>query len=96
MLGRDFEIRQVVDILMRRRQNNPILTGEAGVGKTRLVEEASGAAPATVPEMTASAAGWGDVLSLPLPSHGEAAPSRNRRVAAPLRRALLSRLRKGS
>ena len=38
MLGRDFEIRQVVDILMRRRQNNPILTGEAGVGKTAVVE----------------------------------------------------------
>jgi type VI secretion system protein VasG len=38
VLGRDFEIRQVVDILMRRRQNNPILTGEAGVGKTAVVE----------------------------------------------------------
>src|SRR5207248_7317548 len=37
-LGRDFEIRQVVDILTRRRQNNPILTGEAGVGKTAVVE----------------------------------------------------------
>jgi len=38
VLGRDSEIRQVVDILMRRRQNNPILTGEAGVGKTAVVE----------------------------------------------------------
>ncbi|WP_145095860.1 type VI secretion system ATPase TssH [Anatilimnocola aggregata] len=38
VLGRDFEIRQLVDILMRRRQNNPILTGEAGVGKTAVVE----------------------------------------------------------
>ncbi len=38
VLGRDGEIRQVVDILMRRRQNNPILTGEAGVGKTAVVE----------------------------------------------------------
>ena len=38
MLGRDFEIRQLVDILTRRRQNNPILTGEAGVGKTAVVE----------------------------------------------------------
>ena len=38
VLGRDQEIRQVVDILMRRRQNNPILTGEAGVGKTAVVE----------------------------------------------------------
>ena len=38
ILGRDGEIRQIVDILMRRRQNNPILTGEAGVGKTAVVE----------------------------------------------------------
>jgi type VI secretion system protein VasG len=38
ILGRDFEIRQIVDILTRRRQNNPILTGEAGVGKTAVVE----------------------------------------------------------
>ena len=38
MTGRDEEIRQIVDILMRRRQNNPILTGEAGVGKTAVVE----------------------------------------------------------
>lgn len=38
VLGRDAEIRQMVDILIRRRQNNPILTGEAGVGKTAVVE----------------------------------------------------------
>jgi type VI secretion system protein VasG len=38
VLGRDREIRQMIDILMRRRQNNPILTGEAGVGKTAVVE----------------------------------------------------------
>ncbi|HET6961885.1 MAG TPA: type VI secretion system ATPase TssH, partial [Terriglobia bacterium] len=38
VLGRDFEIRQVIDILTRRRQNNPIMTGEAGVGKTAVVE----------------------------------------------------------
>src|SRR5215510_6742639 len=38
VIGRDFEIRQIVDILTRRRQNNPILTGEAGVGKTAVVE----------------------------------------------------------
>jgi type VI secretion system protein VasG len=38
IVGRDPEIRQVVDVLMRRRQNNPILTGEAGVGKTAVVE----------------------------------------------------------
>ncbi len=37
-LGRDEEIRQIIDILIRRRQNNPILTGEAGVGKTAVVE----------------------------------------------------------
>ncbi|MDC9595435.1 type VI secretion system ATPase TssH [Xenorhabdus anantnagensis] len=36
--GRDEEIRQIIDILMRRRQNNPLLTGEAGVGKTAIVE----------------------------------------------------------
>jgi type VI secretion system protein VasG len=38
IVGRDEEIRQCVDILMRRRQNNPILVGEAGVGKTAVVE----------------------------------------------------------
>jgi len=38
IVGRDNEIRQIIDILMRRRQNNPILTGEAGVGKTAVVE----------------------------------------------------------
>ncbi|MCC6244430.1 MAG: type VI secretion system ATPase TssH, partial [Gemmatimonadaceae bacterium] len=38
VLGRDVEVRQVVDILTRRRQNNPILVGEAGVGKTAVVE----------------------------------------------------------
>jgi len=37
LVGRDLEIRQIVDVLMRRRQNNPILTGEAGVGKTAVV-----------------------------------------------------------
>ena len=38
IVGRDNEIRQIIDVLMRRRQNNPILTGEAGVGKTAVVE----------------------------------------------------------
>ncbi|MCU9840065.1 type VI secretion system ATPase TssH [Ruegeria sp. WL0004] len=38
VVGRDAEIRQIIDILMRRKQNNPILTGEAGVGKTAVVE----------------------------------------------------------
>ena len=38
VLGRDQEIRQLIDVLMRRRQNNPILTGEPGVGKTAVVE----------------------------------------------------------
>ncbi len=38
IVGRDDEIRQIIDVLQRRRQNNPILTGEAGVGKTAVVE----------------------------------------------------------
>ena len=38
VLGRDGEIRQIIDVLLRRRQNNPILTGDAGVGKTAVVE----------------------------------------------------------
>ena len=38
IVGRDEEIRQIIDVLMRRRQNNPMLTGEAGVGKTAVVE----------------------------------------------------------
>jgi len=53
ILGRDEEIRQVIDVLMRRRQNNPILTGEAGVGKTAVTEGfaqriASGDVPPTL------------------------------------------------
>ena len=57
ILGRDEEIRQIVDILMRRRQNNPILTGEAGVGKTAVVEGfalriASGDVPPALREVT--------------------------------------------
>ena len=51
IVGRDFEIRQMIDILTRRRQNNPILTGEAGVGKTAVVEGlALRIAAADVPE----------------------------------------------
>ncbi|MEK6704123.1 MAG: AAA family ATPase, partial [Planctomycetota bacterium] len=42
IVGRDDEIRQCVDILMRRRQNNPILVGEPGVGKTAVVEGFAG------------------------------------------------------
>ena len=38
IVGRDEEIRQIIDVLQRRRQNNPIITGEAGVGKTAVVE----------------------------------------------------------
>ena len=38
VLGRDDEVRQLIDVLLRRRQNNPILTGEPGVGKTAVVE----------------------------------------------------------
>lgn len=57
ILGRDEEIRQIVDILMRRRQNNPILTGEAGVGKTAVVEGfalriASGDVPPSLKDVT--------------------------------------------
>ncbi len=57
VLGRDEEVRQIVDILIRRRQNNPILTGEAGVGKTAVVEGfamriASGDVPAPLKGVT--------------------------------------------
>ena len=57
VIGRDREIRQIIDILMRRRQNNPILTGEAGVGKTAVVEGfalrlASGDVPPPLREVT--------------------------------------------
>ena len=57
ILGRDAEIRQMIDILTRRRQNNPILTGEAGVGKTAVVEGlalrvASGDVPPALRDVT--------------------------------------------
>ncbi|HTT22309.1 MAG TPA: type VI secretion system ATPase TssH [Candidatus Sulfotelmatobacter sp.] len=56
VLGRDSEVRQIIDILTRRRQNNPILTGEAGVGKTAVVEGfarriASGDVPPSLKEV---------------------------------------------
>jgi len=57
IVGRDEEIRQIIDILMRRRQNNPLLTGEAGVGKTAVVEGfamkiASGDVPPPLKDVT--------------------------------------------
>ncbi|MEN8148215.1 MAG: type VI secretion system ATPase TssH [Planctomycetota bacterium] len=57
IVGRDGEIRQIVDILMRRRQNNPLITGEAGVGKTAVVEGfalkiASGDVPPSMKDVT--------------------------------------------
>ncbi len=57
IVGRDVEVRQIIDILMRRRQNNPILTGEAGVGKTAVVEGfaqrlAAGDVPPELKEVT--------------------------------------------
>lgn len=52
VIGRDRELRQVIDILMRRRQNNPILVGEAGVGKTAVAEAlALEIAAGSVPDM---------------------------------------------
>lgn len=63
VLGREAEIRQIVDILLRRRQNNPILTGEPGVGKTALVEGlALRIAAGTVPRILKSM----EVLTLDL------------------------------
>ena len=56
IIGRDAEIRQIIDILTRRRQNNPILVGEAGVGKTAVVEAlALRVAAGDVPQSLATA-----------------------------------------
>ncbi len=68
VLGRDAEIRQIIDILTRRRQNNPILTGEAGVGKTAVVEGfALRIAAGDVPPL---AAGRGAAHARPRPAAG--------------------------
>ncbi|MBC3256735.1 type VI secretion system ATPase TssH [Pseudomonas paralactis] len=61
VIGREMEIRQVIDILMRRQQNNPILTGEAGVGKTAVAE---GLAHAIVSEDVPSALVGVELLAL--------------------------------
>jgi type VI secretion system protein VasG len=63
VLGRDPEIRQIIDILTRRRQNNPILTGEAGVGKTAVVEGfalrvAAGDVPAALQNVSIRTSTW--------------------------------------
>ena len=65
IVGRDAEMRQMVDILMRRRQNNPILVGEAGVGKTAVVEAfASAIARGAVPSRLQDNALWALDLNL--------------------------------
>jgi len=59
VIGRDSELRQVIDILLRRRQNNPILVGEAGVGKTAIVEGlAQRISDGMVPGLLADAQVW--------------------------------------
>src|SRR5260221_5119244 len=90
ILGRDDEIRQLIDVLMRRRQNNPILTGEAGVGKTAVVESfaqriASGEGPPPLKNVRLCA------LDICLMQAGSALKRQIRKiVCVPLRRAKIS------
>lgn len=68
VIGREHEIQTMIDILLRRRQNNPLLTGEAGVGKTAVVEGlalaiANGEVPPSLAEVRLLALDVGALLA---------------------------------